>query len=80
MLMIFRLDEYVLAEIKQEKLPKMSKFGPKILLAVCIGILDDIYKRVAAWLNEMGEWWWLCGNTAMNRINVYSRKSKHKTK
>ncbi len=30
-------------------------YGPKVLLAIVIPILDSIYHKVAIWLNDMGE-------------------------
>ena len=40
-----------------ENPPKPLKFAPKIALAVCIGMLDDNYKKVAYHLNDKGGWW-----------------------
>ena len=37
-----------------ENPPKPLKFAPKIALAVCIGMLDDNYKKVAYHLNDKG--------------------------
>lgn len=54
MLIIFQIQEWVNSLIKEEHLPKFAKFLPKILLAVSIGILDDIYKKIARWLNDKG--------------------------
>ena len=30
-------------------------YGPKILLAVIIPVFDDLYHKVAVWLNDMGQ-------------------------
>ena len=38
-----------------ENPPKPLKFAPKIALAVCIGMLDDNYKKVAYHLYDKGE-------------------------
>lgn len=38
-----------------ENPPKPLKFAPKIALAVCIGLLDDNYKKVAYHLNDKGK-------------------------
>ena len=35
-------------------MPFYCKYLPKIMLALSIGILDDIYKKIAYWLNDMG--------------------------
>ena len=40
--------------IKKGEFPFFFKFLPKILLAVCIGVMDDIYKKIAFWLNDKG--------------------------
>lgn len=37
-----------------ENPPKPLKFAPKVALAVCIGLLDDNYKKVAYHLNDKG--------------------------
>ncbi|XP_074651882.1 anoctamin-8-like [Tubulanus polymorphus] len=52
MLLIFQVDGYVTQKVKAGELWKIAKFGPKILLAITIGILDDIYKKIAFWLND----------------------------
>ena len=41
-------------KIKEDEFPTFVKFLPKILLAVCIGVMDDIYKKIAFWLNDKG--------------------------
>lgn len=38
-----------------ENPPKPLKFAPKVALAVCIGMLDDNYKKVAYHLNDKGK-------------------------
>lgn len=43
-----------------ENPPKPLKFAPKVALAVCIGMLDDNYKKVAYHLNDKGELKELC--------------------
>ncbi|KAL3867152.1 hypothetical protein ACJMK2_044375 [Sinanodonta woodiana] len=53
MLLIFEFQEWINALIKAEDIPAFSHFLPKILLAVVIGIFDEIYKKIAAWLNYM---------------------------
>jgi len=52
MLIIFRFQDYINGLIKKGDLSFIFKFLPKIVLALCIGILDDIYKKIALWLNE----------------------------
>ncbi|KAK3610260.1 hypothetical protein CHS0354_022322 [Potamilus streckersoni] len=53
MLLIFEFQEWINALIKAEDIPAFSHFLPKILLAVVIGIFDEIYKKIATWLNYM---------------------------
>lgn len=46
-----------------ENPPKPLKFAPKILLAVCIGQLDDNYKKLAYKLNDKGT---ICNDLLIN--------------
>ena len=55
MLYIFQLQDWINARIKLGEMPFFFKFMPKIMLALSIGILDDIYKKIAFWLNDMGK-------------------------
>ncbi|XP_053906091.1 anoctamin-8 isoform X2 [Cuculus canorus] len=50
MLGCFHLQEFVLS-IKE--LPRILRFLPKIVLAVIISACDEVYKKVAYWLNDM---------------------------
>jgi len=43
---------------------------PKILLAAIIPALDEIYAKIAVWLNDMGEYW----RKMVNVFNVVSSK------
>ncbi|XP_052796169.1 anoctamin-8-like [Mya arenaria] len=52
MLMIFELQEWVNGLVKSDILPSFCLHVPKVLLAICIGILDEIYKKIASWLND----------------------------
>ncbi|XP_045215850.2 anoctamin-8-like isoform X2 [Mercenaria mercenaria] len=52
MLLIFELQEWVNGLVKSEDIPSFCQFLPKILLAVSIGVLDEIYKKIATWLND----------------------------
>ncbi|XP_067058166.1 anoctamin-8-like isoform X1 [Acropora muricata] len=49
MLLCFEFQRWV---DSMENPPKPLKFAPKIALAVCIGLLDDNYKKVAYHLND----------------------------
>ncbi|XP_041060976.1 anoctamin-8 isoform X2 [Carcharodon carcharias] len=50
MLICFELQEFV-SSIKE--LPRIVIYFPKVLLAVVVTILDDVYKKIAYWLNDM---------------------------
>ncbi|XP_043946595.1 anoctamin-8 isoform X2 [Protopterus annectens] len=50
MLACFELQEFVLS-IKE--LPRLARFVPKILLAVTVTICDEVYKKIAYWLNDL---------------------------
>lgn len=52
MLLIFEVQEWINSLVKSGDVPGFFSFLPKILLAVCIGILDEIYKTIAKWLND----------------------------
>ncbi|KAH3837137.1 anoctamin-8-like isoform X2 [Dreissena polymorpha] len=52
MLVIFELQEWVNSLVKSQIAPSFCTTLPKILLAICIGILDDIYRKIATWLND----------------------------
>ena len=41
--------------IKESQYIQFLSYGPKILLAVIIPVFDDLYHKVAVWLNDMGE-------------------------
>ncbi|XP_026526762.1 anoctamin-8 isoform X3 [Notechis scutatus] len=50
MLGCFELQEFVLS-IKE--LPRLVRFLPKIMLAVIVTLCDEIYRKIAYWLNDM---------------------------
>ena len=41
--------------ITESQYSQFLSYGPKILLAVIIPVFDDLYHKVAVWLNDMGE-------------------------
>ena len=41
--------------ILESQYMQFLSYGPKILLAVIIPVFDDLYHKVAVWLNDMGE-------------------------
>ncbi|NXD46286.1 ANO8 protein, partial [Copsychus sechellarum] len=52
MLGCFQLQEFVLSV---QELPRVLRFLPKIILALIVTACDELYKKVALWLNDMGE-------------------------
>ncbi|KAK5859752.1 hypothetical protein PBY51_021283 [Eleginops maclovinus] len=50
MLLCLELQEVVM-EIQE--LPSITRFIPKILLAITVTICDEVYKKIAKWLNDM---------------------------
>lgn len=38
-----------------KELPSITRFLPKILLAVTVSTCDEVYKKIALWLNDMGK-------------------------
>jgi anoctamin-8 len=55
MLLIFQFQEWINVKVDADNYPGFLTFLPKILLAICIGIFDEIYKKIAYWLNDMGK-------------------------
>lgn len=49
------LQEFVLSI---QELPRIIRFLPKIVLAVIVTACDEVYKKIAYWLNDMGAWGW----------------------
>jgi len=41
--------------IKEHGYFQFLSYIPKVLLAIIIPIFDDLYHKVAVWLNDMGE-------------------------
>lgn len=41
-----------------QELPRIVRFLPKIVLAVIVTACDELYKKIAYWLNDMGAWGW----------------------
>ncbi|XP_052404158.1 anoctamin-8-like isoform X2 [Carassius gibelio] len=39
--------------IETKELPSICRFFPKILLAVTVTVCDEVYKKIALWLNDM---------------------------
>lgn len=47
------LQEFVMG-IKE--LPRVARFIPKIMLAITVTACDEVYRKIACWLNDMGEY------------------------
>lgn len=38
-----------------KELPRVARFIPKIMLAITVTACDEVYRKIACWLNDMGE-------------------------
>ncbi|XP_052471761.1 anoctamin-8-like [Carassius gibelio] len=50
MFICLELQEFVL---ETKELPSICRFIPKILLAITVTVCDEVYKKIALWLNDM---------------------------
>uniref|UniRef100_A0A8K9XIE2 Anoctamin n=1 Tax=Oncorhynchus mykiss TaxID=8022 RepID=A0A8K9XIE2_ONCMY len=50
MLLCFELQEFVMG-IKE--VPRLARFIPKIMLAITVTACDEVYRKIAYWLNDM---------------------------
>ncbi|XP_071260782.1 anoctamin-8-like [Salvelinus alpinus] len=50
MLICFELQEFVMG-IKE--VPRLARFIPKIMLAITVTACDEVYRKIACWLNNM---------------------------
>ncbi|XP_072219583.1 anoctamin-8 isoform X2 [Leuresthes tenuis] len=50
MLLCLELQEVVM---ENQDLPGVTRFIPKILLAITVTVCDEVYKKIAYWLNDM---------------------------
>ncbi|XP_067108954.1 anoctamin-8-like [Osmerus mordax] len=50
MLLCLELQEFVMSV---KELPNVTRFLPKILQAITVSVCDEVYKRIAYWLNNM---------------------------
>lgn len=37
-----------------KELPQVTRFIPKIILAITVTACDDVYRKIACWLNDRG--------------------------
>jgi len=51
---ILELQSWVNIRVKSGSAPFFCTYLPKVLLAISIPVLDDVYKRIALWLNNKG--------------------------
>jgi len=51
---ILELQSWVNVHVKTGSVPFFCSYLPKVLLAISISVLDDVYKRIAVWLNDRG--------------------------
>lgn len=66
-----------------KELPRVARFIPKIMLAITVTACDEVYRKIACWLNDMGEsqdiWEFTSGhlsfevfvNTVFNKTEFY---------
>uniref|UniRef100_A0A8C1YAL0 Anoctamin n=1 Tax=Cyprinus carpio TaxID=7962 RepID=A0A8C1YAL0_CYPCA len=50
MFICLELQEFVM---ETKELPSICRFIPKILLAITVTVCDEVYKKIALWLNDM---------------------------
>ncbi|KAF6734376.1 Anoctamin-8 [Oryzias melastigma] len=50
MIICFELQEFVMG-IKE--MPRLARFIPKIMLAITVTACDEVYRKIACWLNDM---------------------------
>jgi len=51
---ILELQSWVNVSVHKGSVPFFCSYLPKVLLAISISALDDVYKRIAVWLNNKG--------------------------
>ena len=51
---ILELQSWVNERVKTGSTPYFCTYLPKVLLAISISVLDDVYKKIAIWLNDKG--------------------------
>lgn len=62
---ILELQNWVNMRVKAGSLPFFCSYMPKVLLAISISVLDDIYKKIAVWLNDKGSLLLLVNSTSL---------------
>lgn len=38
-----------------KEMPRLARFIPKIMLAITVTACDEVYRKIACWLNDMGK-------------------------
>lgn len=49
-----------------KEMPRLARFIPKIMLAITVTACDEVYRKIACWLNDMGK------TQASGLIQIYS--------
>lgn len=52
-----------------KEMPRLARFIPKIMLAITVTACDEVYRKIACWLNDMGE------SPSGGRVCAHSRTS-----
>lgn len=52
-----------------KELPRVVRFIPEILLAITVTACDEVYRKIACWLNDMGE-----SSLVLNEMMIYGRQ------
>lgn len=51
-----------------KEMPRLARFIPKIMLAITVTACDEVYRKIACWLNDMGEGP-ICPNARLSPIS-----------
>ena len=68
---IFELQDLVNERIDEGDVPYLCKYLPNVLLALCISFYDDVYKKIACWLNNKGKWCLLIVVTTIYSVYIH---------
>jgi len=76
---ILELQSWVNVRVKGGSVPFFCSYFPKVLLAISISVLDDVYKRIAVWLNKKGSFFvsFVYCVTLLSRGSMNSRCQAH---
>ena len=48
------MQEWINERVARNSWFAVARLFPNMLLAVAVGVLDEVYKKIAVWLNELG--------------------------